>query len=61
MRRDMAMRLNSFRTLMADKVKIARRAIYELAKPVGGKAVEDLLKSFSGAPTQVRISISYGA
>ena len=55
------MRLNSFRTLMADKVKIARRAIYELAKPVGGKAVEDLLKSFSGAPTQVRISISYGA
>ena len=28
-------------------------AIYELAKPIGGKAVEDLLKSFSGVPTTV--------
>jgi hypothetical protein len=38
---------------MADQVGIARRAVYELAKPLGGKVVEDLLKSFSGVPTMV--------
>lgn len=40
---------------MADQVSIARRAIYDLAKPLGGKVVEDLLKSFSGVPTMVDI------
>lgn len=42
---------------MASQVHIARRAIYELAKPIGGKAVEDLLKSFSGVPTMVAIIV----
>jgi len=35
------------------EVGIAQRAVYELAKPLGGKVVEDLLKSFSGVPTMV--------
>ena len=42
---------------MANQVHIAQRAIYKLAKPIGGKAVEDLLKSFSGVPTMVAIIV----
>jgi hypothetical protein len=38
---------------MSDKVAAARRAIYDLAKPIRSTAVEDLLKSFSGVPTVV--------
>lgn len=40
---------------MADKVKIARRAIYNLAKPIHSTVVEDLLQSFSGVPTLASI------
>ena len=36
---------------MANKVNIAQRAIYNLAKPIHGTAIEDLLQSFSGVPT----------
>ena len=38
---------------MADKVEIARKAIYALGKPIGSAAVEVLLKEFSGVPTEV--------
>ena len=55
--RDISIRVDKFRTFMASQVRIARRAIYELAKPIGGKAVEDLLKSFSGVPTMVAIIV----
>jgi ABC-type nickel/cobalt efflux system permease component RcnA len=43
---------------MADRVEIARRAIYALAKPIGGAAVDALLKEFSGVPTEVYFSPS---
>lgn len=56
-RRDISIRVDKFRTFMASRVRLARRAIYELAKPIGGKAVEDLLKSFSGVPTMVAIIV----
>ena len=51
LRRDISIRIDKFREFMADKVNIARRAIYSLAKPIRGTAVEDLLMSFSGVPT----------
>jgi hypothetical protein len=54
-RQDLTIRVDKFRTFMADEVSIARRAIYELAKPISGSVVEDLLKSFSGVPTMVAI------
>ena len=40
---------------MADKVNIAQKAIYSLAKSIHSTAVEDLLKSFSGVPTLASI------
>jgi hypothetical protein len=40
---------------MTDKVAAARRAIYQLGKSIRSTAVEDLLKSFSGVPTMVRM------
>ena len=36
---------------MAEKVDIARKAIYNLAKSFQSTVVEDLLQSFSGVPT----------
>jgi hypothetical protein len=51
LRRDISIRIDKFREFMADKVNIARKAIYNLAKPIHSTIVEDLLKSFSGVPT----------
>jgi len=50
---DIRNRLTQFRRYMADKVKAARRVIYQNARPITGTDVEALLKSFSGVPTEV--------
>ncbi|TFK58999.1 hypothetical protein BDN72DRAFT_781342 [Pluteus cervinus] len=50
-RRDTATRMNQLRTYLADKVSRARKAIYQLANPITGKAVEDDLKATSAVPT----------
>ena len=50
---DIMVRISRFQSYMADGVKIARKAIYALAKPISGAAVEALLKEFSGVPTEV--------
>lgn len=51
-------RISKFRNYMADRVEIARKAIYDLGKPISGAAVEALLKEFSGVPTEVYLSPS---
>ena len=51
LRRDVSIRINKFREYAADKVDIARKAIYNLAKSFQSTVVEDLLRSFSGVPT----------
>ena len=53
LQRDIMIRIKEFRVYAANKVNLARRSIYRLAKPITGSAVEDLLKSFSGVPTEV--------
>lgn len=58
LRRDIMVRVNKFRVYMAEKVALARKAIYESAKPINGAAVEGLLKEFSGVPTQVCIFLN---
>lgn len=55
LRRDISIRIDKFREFMADTVKIAQRAIYNLAKSIHSTAVKDLLKSFSGVPTSASI------
>jgi len=57
LRRDISVRVKHFRQLVADKVRIARNAIYNLGKSIRSKAVEDLLKGFSGVPTVVSRSM----
>jgi hypothetical protein len=42
---------------MADRVEIARKAIYDLGKPISSTAVEALLKEFSSVPTEVFVFI----
>ncbi len=56
LKRDIATRVNKFRHYMIRKVQIARKAIYDLGKPINGKAVQNMLKEFSGVPTMVIIS-----
>ena len=53
LQRDITIRISRFQSYMADKVEIARKAIYALGKPIGSAAVEVLLKEFSGVPTEV--------
>ncbi|PPR08295.1 hypothetical protein CVT24_002453, partial [Panaeolus cyanescens] len=48
---DTATRLEKPRAFEMAKVKKARIQIYSEGQPIGGKAVEDLLKGFSGVPT----------
>ncbi|KAL1711752.1 hypothetical protein EV715DRAFT_268357 [Schizophyllum commune] len=50
--RDMATRVKNARQYLADRVAWARRAIYDLARPIAGKAVEAILKPFSAVPTK---------
>jgi len=59
LQRDVTVRITQFRTYVAEKVGYARRAIYSLAKPISGKVVEDLLKTFSGVPTEVSGSLRF--
>ena len=44
----------SARTFLANLVKKARKLIYKDAKAINGTGVDDILKEFSGVPTQVR-------
>jgi len=51
----MTRRIKNFRKYYADKVAVARRSIYELGRGIVSVPVDNLLKSFSGVPTQVSI------
>ena len=53
----MVMRVKEFRQYMANKVEAARKAIYDLAKPITGAAVDGYLKEFSGVPTKVSLRV----
>jgi len=55
LRRDVIVRITQLRTYLAGKVSSAHKAIYNFAKPINGAAVEDLLKAFSGVPTEVSV------
>jgi len=59
LRQDVIVRVTQLRTYLAGKVSSARKAIYNLAKPINGAAVEDLLKAFLGVPTEVSYSICF--
>ena len=59
LRRDVTVRIKQLRTYVAGKVSHTRRAIYKLAKPLSGSAVENLLKAFSGVPTEVSGSLRF--
>ena len=51
---DILVRIENFRTYMANQVKKARVLIYKHGKPITGSGVDGLLKDFSGVPTMVR-------
>jgi hypothetical protein len=53
LRRDISIRVTKFREFMADRVEIARKAIYTFARSIRSTVVENLLKDFSGVPTVV--------
>jgi hypothetical protein len=59
LRQDVNVRIKQSRTYVAEKVGYARRAIYSLAKPISGTVVENLLKTFSGVPTEVSGSLRF--
>ena len=50
---DVKTRTEKARKYLADMVNEARRAIYTLGLPIGGAAVERLLKPTSSVPTKV--------
>ena len=50
---DITTRISKVRQYAAEKIAIARDAIYRLALPIRGAAVERLLFEFSGVPTVV--------
>ena len=52
--RDLAARISDARTYIHGKIALARRAIYELGRPLKGTTVETILKSESLVPTLVR-------
>jgi hypothetical protein len=51
--RDHAQRINEARSILYDGVQTARRFIYQLANPINGTAVDQLLKPTSSVPTVV--------
>jgi hypothetical protein len=57
LRRDILVRIKKPRKFMADMVESARKAIYNLANPIDGAAVNRLLKDFSGVPTEVLFQV----
>ena len=52
--RDMTARVTKVRKFLARLVNSARELIYKKAVPIGGAAIEGLLKSTSSVPTVVR-------
>ena len=50
---DMKTRIEKARKYLVDAVNEARKAIYTLGLPIGGAAVERLLKPTSSVPTKV--------
>jgi hypothetical protein len=50
---DMKNRTEKARKYLPDNVRNARRAIYELGRPIGGAAVDRSLKATSSVPTSV--------
>lgn len=52
--RDLAQRISHARNILYDVVHAARRFIYQLANPINGTAVDQLLKPTSSVPTVVR-------
>ena len=56
--RDLAQRISHARNILYDVVQTARRSIYQLAIPINGAAVEQLLKPTSSVPTVVRHAVS---
>lgn len=52
--RDLAQRISHARNILYDVVQTARRVIYQLANPINGTAVDQLLKPTSSVPTVVR-------
>lgn len=55
LKRDIAIRVHQVRQFMVERVTAARNFIYRHGAPIKGKNVEDLLKDFSGVPTQVGV------
>ena len=51
---DLAARLSHTRTYLLDKIKLTRKALYVLGRPLKGSMVETLLKGESLVPTLVR-------
>jgi len=56
---DTKTRIEKARKYLADAVNEARKAIYILGLPIGGAAVERLLKPTSSVPTKVSIHLNY--
>ena len=50
---DMKTRIEKARRYLGDAVNEARKSIYKLGLPIGGAAVERLLKPTSSVPTKV--------
>jgi hypothetical protein len=57
LKRDTKFRLNNPRTFLLDQVQKARGWIYEKARSITSRAVEDLLKSTLSVPTLVCYSL----
>jgi hypothetical protein len=52
--RDLAQRISHARNILYDVVQTARHFVYQLAIPINGTAVAQLLKPTSSVPTVVR-------
>jgi len=59
LKRDTKFRLKNPRTFMLNQIQQARRWIYEKARSITSRAVEDLLKPTSSVPTMVVICVIY--
>lgn len=56
---DTKTRVEKARKYLADTVNEARKAIYTLGLPIGGAAVERLLKPTSSVPTKVSSRLNH--
>ena len=55
--RDVQMRTENIRTYSVDKVNRAQHLIYNLAHPINGTYVDNLLKESSSVPTKVSLKL----